>query len=584
MANNPYVNKVEYAGNTLIDLTGDDVTAGDVLSGKKFHLPSGAQGTGSLTLATSIAGATVTLVSSSFTYDGTEKTQAVSSVVLNGVTLTENTDYVVLDNKATNAGTHTLRLVGLGPNYTGVATANWTIAKAQGTISVNPSSLEIEDVNATATSTITKTGDGSVSASSSNTGVATVSISGATVTVTGKGSGTATITVTMADGDNYLGASATITATVSTSNVFGVVWNYGNSSTALTRLTPSTDPNGYVTATISSEPSPAVGTGDGSSPFDSYAPWKDMDEYNIINGAVSYRKGHSSFSRSSYDTMVYIPPFYFKIVNDTASSKMYFYVTDSATNGFTLHPGSNSYIGRYHTANSSGYVSKTGLSAANSMTRATARTDSHYKGSNWWQWGVAQWMAVQLLYLVEFADWNSQAKIGNGRAYNNGSKQNSGGTDSMVYHTGRASGTENQQPVQYRHIENLWGNYYNWLDGLNFYNRAAYACTDPSLFADGTSSNYTAAGLTLPSTGYITGMGVSSALPWLMLPTAASSGSATKYVADNVESGTGWCVAHVAGYYYTSSPGYYGMFYLYCNATASTKAAGIGSRLLFIPS
>ena len=46
MANNQYINKVVYGGNTLIDLTGDDVQASDVLAGKKFHLPSGAQGTG----------------------------------------------------------------------------------------------------------------------------------------------------------------------------------------------------------------------------------------------------------------------------------------------------------------------------------------------------------------------------------------------------------------------------------------------------------------------------------------------------------------------------------------------------------
>ena len=43
---NQYVNKVIYGGNTLIDLTGDTVTAADVQSGVKFHLPSGAVGTG----------------------------------------------------------------------------------------------------------------------------------------------------------------------------------------------------------------------------------------------------------------------------------------------------------------------------------------------------------------------------------------------------------------------------------------------------------------------------------------------------------------------------------------------------------
>lgn len=50
MASNPYVNKVVLAdGTTLIDLTGDDVAASDVLSGKKFHLPTGEEKTGTCT-------------------------------------------------------------------------------------------------------------------------------------------------------------------------------------------------------------------------------------------------------------------------------------------------------------------------------------------------------------------------------------------------------------------------------------------------------------------------------------------------------------------------------------------------------
>ena len=47
MASNQYVNKVVLAdGTTLIDLTGDDVTKASVLSGMKFHLPSGEATTG----------------------------------------------------------------------------------------------------------------------------------------------------------------------------------------------------------------------------------------------------------------------------------------------------------------------------------------------------------------------------------------------------------------------------------------------------------------------------------------------------------------------------------------------------------
>ena len=56
MANNQNVNKVVYAGTTLIDLTGDDVTAASVLSGKKFHLPSGAAATGTMPNIGAISG------------------------------------------------------------------------------------------------------------------------------------------------------------------------------------------------------------------------------------------------------------------------------------------------------------------------------------------------------------------------------------------------------------------------------------------------------------------------------------------------------------------------------------------------
>ena len=49
MANNEYINKVIYGGDTLIDLTQDDVTRADVVSGKYFHLPTGERTTGTNT-------------------------------------------------------------------------------------------------------------------------------------------------------------------------------------------------------------------------------------------------------------------------------------------------------------------------------------------------------------------------------------------------------------------------------------------------------------------------------------------------------------------------------------------------------
>lgn len=55
---NQYVNKVIFGDETLIDLTGDTAVASDVLSGKKFHLKSGAQATGTCTYDANTSDAT----------------------------------------------------------------------------------------------------------------------------------------------------------------------------------------------------------------------------------------------------------------------------------------------------------------------------------------------------------------------------------------------------------------------------------------------------------------------------------------------------------------------------------------------
>jgi len=57
---NQYINKVIYGGNTLIDLTGDDVAASDVLKGKKVHLPSGEPVTGTCEYDADTSDATAT--------------------------------------------------------------------------------------------------------------------------------------------------------------------------------------------------------------------------------------------------------------------------------------------------------------------------------------------------------------------------------------------------------------------------------------------------------------------------------------------------------------------------------------------
>ena len=58
MANNEYINKVIYGGNTLIDLTSDTVTADKILSGYTAHAASGAPIAGSCTFDADTSDAT----------------------------------------------------------------------------------------------------------------------------------------------------------------------------------------------------------------------------------------------------------------------------------------------------------------------------------------------------------------------------------------------------------------------------------------------------------------------------------------------------------------------------------------------
>ena len=360
--------------------------------------------------------------------------------------------------------------------------------------------------------------------------------------------------------------------------VFGVCWNYGAQSTALTRLTKSNDPNGLVNVNITTNPAPAVGTGAGSSPFDNYLPWSGMEEYNIINNAVSYKKGQSGFSRSSYDTVVFIPEYYFRIVNDTTNKKRYYYIADKAKSGFSKHPGSGKYVGRYNTI--SGHYSKTGAAPLVNLTRASARSGARGKGSKWSEYDFASWCAVWLLYLVEFSDWDSQSKIGRGYVDSNSSAINSGGTDSMTYHTGRASGTDGKTAVQYRHIENPWGNIFEWIDGVNFSAGTVYVCTTPENYADDTSTNYTNVGTKVQSDGYIKALGMSSNMPWAFFPSEVG-GSETTYIPDCANYYSGWRVLRVGGNW--DYGGYAGLFYFNAYYSSSDSSSNVGARLLFHP-
>lgn len=498
-----------------------------------------------ITFAADFVGQTWTLKGGSETYTGTVDSSKTATVSVLGI----NTIYTL---SAALSGTTYTTEVATKAYYTALSV---NLEKFQSTITVTV------DSGSTVTATL---GSTVLTKTSTGTAVFTVGKAGTWAIKATKGDQTAEGTVSV----TASGQSKSLTLIYA--NVFGVMWDTSNSSTALTRLTPSTDPYGLVTCSVTTEPKPAVGTGSGSSPFDAYAPWNGMKECNLnASGTVTAWKGDSRFSHDCDYTMVFIPAFY--VAQKRSGTKQYFYVSDKPKTGFTKHPGSGKYIGKYHmgsvrpsTALVSPYVN---------ITRATARSNAKSKGSKFHLYDFATYCAIIFLYIVEFANWNCQTKIGQGFVSWNSSTQ-SGVTDSMTYHTGRASGTDGQTSVQYRWLENLWGNVNQWVDGFNANGAEAYYCTDPSKYADDTTTGYTKIG-TLPASGYIKDLTVTD--NGLLIP-KTTGGSETTYIPDYASSSSGWHVLCVGGGWGDGSSA--GLLFFYANFASSDSGSGVSARLL----
>ena len=99
-------------------------------------------------------------------------------------------------------------------------------------------------------------------------------------------------------------------------------------------------------------------------------------------------------------------------------------------------------------------------------------------------------VTIWMLYIVEFANLDSQEMIGYGGG-NSSSKENTGSTDTMPYHTGTMQTSKSTYGVgiQYRYIENLWANVETWTDGITFDTISTYTWNNFSSYSDNYSYN-----------------------------------------------------------------------------------------------
>lgn len=347
--------------------------------------------------------------------------------------------------------------------------------------------------------------------------------------------------------------------------VYGVRWA-GTASTACVRTDDSAaldEPVSYVAG---------MAAGEYGSPYDEIQPWASM---HIVEDAAA-------------GTLVAIPKFWYKL-SIAADKSIEIKIAAYPEEGFKVSPAHMDrgdgkgerevvYVGRYHCGD--GYKSMTGVKPLADQIRATFRSGIHGLGDDIWQNDIATRITLWLLYLVEYADWNSQKKIGYGCG-NNSSTENMGASDAMPYHTGTmmASKTEYGVGVQYRHIEGLWDNVYDWCDGIYFKDAEVYVMANPADFSD--TANGTLVCTRPASSNYISAwQQAEEPFDWFLYPEAVAGGS-DSYIGDYCVYASGGVVLYCGGYYYRYQNS--GLFCLSGSSGASAASGSIGSRLLKLP-
>ena len=414
------------------------------------------------------------------------------------------------------------------------------------------------------------------------------------------------------------------------------------------------------------------GTLSGENDFDRLAPWSEIKSYNYntTTNSITAWYGEEGYKAdgSNGDVLTYVPEFWYKRVQD--SEYEYIYISQEDPQDSTFTKSEEFSIARYETYVADGKAySRSGViptveTSLNSFRTTTTSTDESYCLMDY------RYFTMQMLYLVEYADYNSQAKLGNGytglryasttvdgtnvptdkalvaendtnrivitnaqanyyivgqqisigsttissndvaanrtitakEAYNDGtvtgtaiyfdglavdiavgnnihnSAQKTGSTDSLGMKSG-TPGVEKTTGVIYRGVENIFGNTWTWVDGINIKSNEVFVCYDPAKYVSSTfTGDYVSVGTMPSSEGYQKTVGYNANHPLITYP-LATGGSSTTYVTDYYYTNSGADRAlRVGGSWdYTAAAG---LWYWAADIAPSGTRINIGARLL----
>ena len=396
--------------------------------------------------------------------------------------------------------------------------------------------------------------------------------------------------------------------------------------------------------------------------FDSRYPWSEIISYNydVIKKKINAYYGDPTFKfdGTNGEVLTRIPEFYWK--REIINGYEYIYIADYAIAGF--NKSEEFSVGRYDACidedgklhSYSGYSPSTNKNITQHRDAAKLLSDEFCMIDY-------RYFMLQMLYLVEYANYNSQSQLGNGIIgirYNANDKaiiaqertntiviatndyfkvgqqiaigttvdgvsickdrtitkiteyskdttegtaitfdgdpvniaigniihacaQKEGGCDSLGMKSGCLA-NDSQHAVIYRGIENIFGNVFNWIDGLNIQNYQAYICRNPKEYiSDKFEVPYIKLGYVNCNEKdmYIKKLGFDEKNPDIALPIEIGGGAGSSSgMCDFYYSSEGNRVARVGGYFSGGSGA--GLWYWYCNYSSVTSDLNCGARLL----
>lgn len=207
--------------------------------------------------------------------------------------------------------------------------------------------------------------------------------------------------------------------------------------------------------------------------------WKDGTEINWYD-----------YEKQELNCMVEIPKFYYKKLGFNESMTDFdnghaWYISDSPANDFELHPAFYRCVDKLCDNLNSvakeidfryapaflGWVDGQGrlrsLPNKSPQTNITIGQARNYAKANGNGWGIMDfnlYFAIQLLYAIEYGDYDSQTALGRGYVDGNSGKINTGST--LQYGNHSFGETTGKKQMSYRGIEDFWGNCSYWIDGF----------------------------------------------------------------------------------------------------------------------